>query len=272
MSHLRRLWAGMLTRNTEDDGTDSSIALTIEGTQLTFQDSSQEDQERGQANLYEVGVAGNNIIPENLNNSSIRTVILGDDAWRPEHFVVWGERFTSGAIVPLAIETDISVQLSTDSGEGNSSLPLRLVGQGGGNMTINRLLLMMTTADQDNAGTNDKINLRITTSGGLRVVDFIPDTPQDDQERGQANLYFVPVDTPFTKNSLADNSIRLSTSGTDAWLPAKFFLFGLDDAGGRPEALVPLVNIRTWTLGQMSTDSSEGQPSVTLPFAPTTST
>ena len=266
MPRLRRLWVGMLTRNIEDAGTNSRIALSIDGTQLTFQDTSQEDQERGQANLYEVQVAGNNIIPENLNNSSIRAVILGDDAWRPEQLFTWGERFTSGAITPLAIETDISVQLSTDPGEGNSFLPLRLVGQGSASMTINRLLLMMTTADSEDSGTNDRISLRITTSGGLRVVDFIPDTPQDEQERGQANFYFVPVDSPFTKNSLAGNSIRLSTSGTDAWLPASFFLFGLDDAGGRPESLVPLVNLRTWTLGSLSTDSSEGQGSVTLPL------
>jgi hypothetical protein len=266
MSHLRRLWAGMLTRNVEDAGTDSRIALTVEGTQLTFPDTAQEDQERGRANLYEVAVQNHNIIPENLSNSSIRAVILGSDAWRPEHFVVWGERFTGGAIVPLAIETGISAQLSTDSSEGNAALPLRLVGTGSRSMNINRLLLMMTTANSDDAGTNDKINLTITTTGE-EVVDFdIPDTPQDDQERGQANLYFVPVNSPFTRNSLGSNSIRLSTSGTDAWRPASLFLFGLDDAAGRPEALVPLVNLRSWPLGQLSTDSSEGSGSVTLPL------
>jgi hypothetical protein len=266
MSHLRRLWAGMLTRNVEDAGTDSRIALTVEGTQLTFPDTAQEDQERGRANLYEVAVQNHNIIPENLSNSSIRAVILGSDAWRPEHFVVWGERFTGGAIVPLAIETGISAQLSTDSSEGNAALPLRLVGTGSSSMNINRLLLMMTTANSDDAGTNDKINLTITTTGG-EVVDFdIPDTPQDDQERGQANLYFVSVNSPFTRNSLGSNSIRLSTSGTDAWRPASLFLFGLDDAAGRPEALVPLVNLRSWPLAQLSTDSSEGSGSVTLPL------
>ena len=82
MSHLRRLWAGMLTRNIEDAGTDSRIALTVEGTQLTFPDTAQEDQERGRANLYKVEVQNHNIIPENLNNSSIRAVILGSDGWR----------------------------------------------------------------------------------------------------------------------------------------------------------------------------------------------
>jgi len=258
----------MVKRNIEDAGTDSRIALIIGGRQLNFpEDTPQEDQERGKANLHEFGVAGDNIVPENLNNSSIRVAILGGGAFRPEQFVVWGERFTGGAIVPLAIETGIGAQLSTESGEGNASLPLRLVQLGNANMTIDRLLVMMTTANGEDAGTNDTINLSITISGGNRVVDHdIEDTPQDDQETGQANLYFVPVDSPFRKSSLAGNSIRLSTKGEDAWLPASFFLFGLDDASGRPEALVPLVNLRTWTLGKLSTASNEGRASVTLPL------
>ena len=97
-------------------------------------------------------------------------------------------------------------------------------------------------------------------------MDFdIPDTPQQDQERGQANLYFVPVSSPFTKGSLNRDAISLRIGGDDAWLPVSFFLFGLDDATGRPEALVPLVHIRNWTLGWLSTDAGEGVPSVTLP-------
>jgi hypothetical protein len=59
--------AGMVTRNTEDAGTDSRIALIIGGRQLNFpEDTPQEDQERGKANLHEFGVAGDNIVPENL--------------------------------------------------------------------------------------------------------------------------------------------------------------------------------------------------------------
>ncbi len=270
MSHLRRLWTGMLTRNRDDAGTDSRIALIIEGTQLTLPaDPAQEDQETGQANVYEIGVAANNIVPEDLSDSSIRVAILGNDAWRPEHFVVWGERFTGGAIVPLAIETGIGAQLSTDPSEGNASLPLRLVGLGSATRVINRLLVMMTTANSDDAGTDSAINLRVTTNGGTEVVDFdFPETPQEEQETGQANLYLVPVGSGFTKASLAANAIRLTISGTDSWLLNSFFVFGLDDAAGRPEFLVPLVNLRTWPFGSMSTDPNEGSSSVTLPLLP----
>jgi hypothetical protein len=269
MSHLRRLWTGMLTRNNGNAGTNSRIALIIKGTQLTLPDTSQGDQERGQANVYEVEVAAHNIVPEELTDSSVRVGILGDDVWRPEHFVVWGERFTGGAIVPLVIETDISAKLSTDPSEGNASLPLRLVGLGSATRTINRLLVMMTTANSDDAGTDSTVTLRVTTSGGTEVVDFdFPDTPQEDQETGQANLYLAPVGSGFTKASLAADSIRLSISGTDAWLPDSFFVFGFDDAAGRPEFLVPLVNLRNWPFGWMSTDPNEGRSSVTLPLLP----
>jgi hypothetical protein len=57
--YLRRLWVGMLTRNEEDAGTDSQIALTVmeDSADRLYHlspDTSQNDQERGQPNLYEV--------------------------------------------------------------------------------------------------------------------------------------------------------------------------------------------------------------------------
>jgi len=259
----------MTTRNAPDSGTDSQIVLTVnqngsDRLNHTFPDTPQEDQERGQANLYEVNVAGNNIIPEDLNNSSIRIGIRGDDLWRPEHLVVWGERLSGGAIIPLVVETDLTVRLSTDADKGNLSFPLRRVASGAADMPMRRLLMLMTTANRADGGTNSGIELQVFSNGAL-VVDFdVPDTPQDEQERGQANFYFVPVAVPFAKDSLDNTSIHLRIKGDDAWLPGSFFLFGLDDAAGRPEALVPLVHLRTWPHGQLSTDSGEGVSSVAL--------
>src|SRR5215218_7955610 len=71
---LRRLWVAMLTRNDEDSGTDSQIALTVreDGADRLyhlFPDTSQNDQERGQPNLYEVPeelVLSAKISPENF--------------------------------------------------------------------------------------------------------------------------------------------------------------------------------------------------------------
>ncbi len=272
MSHFRRVWLGMLTRNTADSGTNSRIVLIVnenglESLHHTFPDSSQDDQEKGEANLYQLDVAAQSIEPENLDNSSVRVGIRGDDLWRPEHIVLWGERLTGGAIIPVGIETEIGTTISTDEGEGNISLPVRRLALGSDRMRINRLLMLMTTANIKHAGTDSPIELEVS-AGGAVLVDFdVPDTPQQEQERAQANLYFVPVNNPFTKTDLTNSSISLRIKGADMWTPSSFFLFGLDDASGRPESMVPLVHERTWPHGSMSTDPSEGVSSVALTLA-----
>ena len=92
-------------------------------------------------------------------------------------------------------------------------MPLRLVGHGKDDLPISRLLMIMTTEYCDNCGTDDTINLSITVDG-TKVVDFdIGDTPQRDQEEGQANLYFAPVRSQFRLRDLSEDSIVLSTSG-----------------------------------------------------------
>src|SRR5215218_6707771 len=95
---LRRLWAGMLTRNEEDADTNSKIALGVREDSTDrlyhlFPDTSQNDQERGQPNLYEVPedlVLSAKISPERVVVAGVE--IRGDDAWQPEVFLVWGER------------------------------------------------------------------------------------------------------------------------------------------------------------------------------------
>ena len=139
-------------------------------------------------------------------------------------------------------------------------------------MPIKRLLMLMTTANEANAETNSPIELQITPGGGSSPVVFeIPNTPQREQERAQANFYFVRVRSPFfTKRSLNPDSIRLKIKGDDAWLPSSFFLFGLDDAVGPPELLVPLVHLQDWPYGWLSTDPRDiggtAKPVVTLPL------
>jgi hypothetical protein len=129
--------------------------------------------------------------------------------------------------------------------------------------------MLVSTADVDDAGTDNDIQLQITTGDGRLVVDHIfPDTSQDDLERAQANLYYVPVTVPFSKTELNADSIRLNIKGDDAWLPDRLFLFGLsdDETGQPPEFVVPLVHFPIWALGTLSTDTGEGQGSVVLPL------
>src|SRR4051794_14643814 len=107
MAKLTKIWFGMLTHDEPDAGTDDRIALTFDNNQITFIDSPQSDQDRGQANLYERDVEAADIFTEALNESSIRVIILGGDAWLPEHAFVWGMPVDGRSPRPLAIETEI---------------------------------------------------------------------------------------------------------------------------------------------------------------------
>lgn len=285
---ISRIWVAMLTRNMDNAGTNDPITLTIntdgvERLSKTFSDTGQKDQERSQANLYQVDVAGRNIVPEELTNSSIRVGIGGGDAWRPEHIMVWGERrsFSDTTIVPLAMETDITTQLSTQSSEGPPSMPLRLVERGNQNLQINRLFMLLTTGGGQSdsgipastvgntkPGTASPLEIQIVSQDHLVVLSEIRNTTQEDLEAGGANFYSAPVIAPFRKRDLDNRSITLRIKGLDDWEPLSFFIFGLDDAAGRPERLVPLVHFPRWPHGNMKADSTTGVASVNLQLTP----
>lgn len=143
----------------------------------------------------------------------------------------------------------------------------------------------MITSDSDDAGTNDTLNLKITDAEGKQLVDVeFGGTGASVGERPEqfgAKLYWLerpfggPKFPPFSKGTLKADSIQLSIEGPYAWLPASFFLFGLDELIkpqefriGRPTVLVPLVHLVNWNLSTMSAGPSEGLQTVTLPLAP----
>ena len=75
----------------------------------------------------------------------------------------------------------------------------------------------------------------------------------------------------YARTNLTDESIELRINGDDAWLPASLFLFGLDAREGETVRFVtPLVHLPKWPFGFLSTDTTEGKPSVTLPVIKTT--
>jgi len=290
---LNRLWMAMLTRESADSDTDSSINLSlntdgVERLNRSFPDSQQTDQERGVANLYDIDVANNGILTEQLTDSSIRLGINGDDAWRPQHVFVFGEGFSRTGLnetLALAIETDIGTTLSTDSGEGSPSVPLHLVGHGNGNQIIRRLFILLRSigSNREPSGgggasavphrmlTDAPLELQIVSQGRLAVLFQIRDTPQEDLEFGEANFYTMPVIVPFTRAQLDADSITLRVLGMDDYEPLSLFIFGSDQATGRPTSLVPLVSISNWEqagLAAIDYDPTNGTGSVTLPLAP----
>ena len=96
-----------------------------------------------------------------LTNSSVRIGNRGDDAWAPQHILLFGHT-TRESVVPIAMETDLTEWLSSDVNEGALTVPLRLVGLGGSDTVIRRLLLLVRTADQDDAG-----RVACTSAGAL---------------------------------------------------------------------------------------------------------
>ena len=288
---LTRLWTAMLTRQRQDAETDSSINLSVNtnGTERlnhTFPATQQTDQEQGIANLYDVDVANRGILTEQLTDSSIRLGINGDDAWRPQHVFVFGEAAGQRSeTLALAMETDITKQLSTDSSEGPSSMPLRLVGHGGANLQIRRLFILIRSVGSDQKeedgsifgsasphqfSTDGPLEIQIVSQARLVVLFQIRDTPQKNLEFAEANFYTMPVIIPFTRAQLGSDSITLRIMGMDDYAPLSLFIFGADRATGRPTSLVPLVSIPDWKaagLGVIDFDPTNGTGSITLPLA-----
>jgi hypothetical protein len=201
-----------------------------------------------------------------LTDSSVRIGTRGDDSWAPQHIFLFGQT-SRGSVIPLAMETDISTWLSSDASEGALTIPLRLVELGGADIPIQRLLLLVSTADRRDAGTEDTVQLEIRGPNGPNFFSaVIKNTPQDDLDRNRSNWYEFPVSPPFTTHdfNVAHGRITLTMLGEDAWLPGSLFLFGLDTATGRPTRLVPLASVPTWDKGWLSADESEGTESVLL--------
>jgi hypothetical protein len=230
------------------------------------------------ASLFKLNVEGKRIEPRSLTNSSLRLHISdrqtisgggidGDDAWKPERFFVWGEEapppLVDIGVVPLAIEMSITETLSTDASEGVRSIPLRLVAKGDREMRINRLLILLSTENT----CDNSLEIQIVSNDRLVALCEIKNTAQKDLH-ALSNFYTMPVILPFTRSSLNNGTITLRIKGgMDDWKPLRFFLFGLDDATGRPESIVPLVHLGEWPFGTMSPDTTNGIASVTLPLA-----
>lgn len=300
MPRLGHLWLGTVTAGNRNAGTDSRLVLIVnvagdktDNVHKTFGDTAQDDLEADQANIYEVtqdqietvnGFVPATVDTDSLNTSSIRLAIRGGDAWTPKSVFVWGrEQRDDGEVAPLGLVVNLrrsivsggalaNVTLSTESDEGPVSFGIPQVNSGGAAMPIRGLVVAMITADEEDAGTDDLVHLRITTVDGRVAVDeSFTDTGQSDQEEGQANIYFVPVGTPFSRAELNDRSIELSIRGDgDAWLPASFFLFGLSEELPTffSPLVEPLVHLASWPFGSLSTDISEGREAVFLPPLP----
>lgn len=280
MTNVDILFLAVLTKDEKDAGSSSNLNLVvnINGDDVvsnTVVYLPPFDIKRGNAGI--LPVVWDNEHPtrfdsDSLTNSSVRVEITGDDAWAPQHLLLVGrtDPLSNEVVqwIPLAVEVDYEHWLSTDTSEGHVSMPIRLVRSGNNSTLIRRVLLLLRTADEDDAGTDDPIGLEITAGGSVVLKQQTGGTPQDDVERKSHNWYFLNVSVPFTRGQVLSNGgIKLSILGRDAWLPQEVYVYGFDTAEGRPREIVHLVSIDKWSLGWLSKTPSEGQEFVPLPVS-----
>ena len=266
MALIDHVWFAALTRHLDDAGTDDLINLTVNvaGTDVINTDVGWHTRS-GQGYF----LINNDFTPfdsAGLTDSSVRIGVRGDDAWAPEHILIFGH--SPRLFFPVAMETDIDAMLSGDSDEGHLTMPLRLVAPGDSTTVIRRLLLLVDTTGTDDAGTDSPVQLQITAAGNNVFTQQIPGTAQDDLDKWRANWYFLDGQAPFTRGDvIGSGGITLSILGTDAWQPQHLVLFGLDAPSGRPNKMVSLVAIIDWSLGWLSGDPAEGKQSLSLPIS-----
>lgn len=130
MATLNEIYIAMRTRNVEDAGTTNAPTLLVSrGPQDLFLVPLEGDIEglgRGRAAIFRIDVSDQALDSADL---VLRLLASGNDAWAPEHILVWGAQAApiDNSVAPLGALIDIAwpgsaksagIWLSTDSSEG----------------------------------------------------------------------------------------------------------------------------------------------------------
>jgi hypothetical protein len=215
-----------------------------------------------------------------------------DDAWSPEHMIVWGVsgRIGDQRVIPLAAFLDLAtpvtpaanaVWISTDTTEGERVLTLLPVERGRDGMRARRLIVIAATSEYgglfggapgpggriEHVGTAGPVTLQGGGGGRLFLDYTLPATPQGDLAHGEGAFYVVHLAAPFSRNDLEGGAFTLTIGSEDSWKPDYFAVFGVDTVDAGPRFLIPYVAASASELRQMSSDPSEGWHSILLPTA-----
>lgn len=255
MALIDRLWLATSTRNEDNAGTGTrklNLTVNIDGEDVLDKDFrfmkgtysglgprhswlGQNQRALSGGTYNSPGEPLSNPIESNLlTNSSIRVGIRSDDAWGPQHVLLLGG--TERQTLALAMETDLVDRwLSTDSDEGELTMPLRLVGAGSSSTLIHRVMLLVYTSS---GVSNSPLQIQITVGGTLMVDETITNIRLDQYT---ADWRFLNAMVPFTRGDVISNGeLRVRTTGPDQWQPESLFVYGLDTAAGRPNDVVHL--------------------------------
>ena len=252
-----------------DTGTNSQLVLivNVDGEDRVVQTlpKGKLSQRAGHADIYQFDVAPEALLYDSAGyNVYYRIGIRGNDKWKYRWILLWGTTDNYITPVPLANRvSNISEYLSASEHEGNLETHIFRTKLGTSILYMSRVTIMTTTADQPNAGTKSKVTLLIASKTKTIIECTFGGDSQPDK-RGN----FIVYDTFGTFQKVDISLITLSIDGEDSWLPASFWVFGLEGPWGGSSNILPLVSISDWTLGRLSTNPAEGVASIELPLLP----
>lgn len=293
MPKLDELFVATRTRNVEDAETDDDPNLVIRaGANILFTERLSRTSSRlarGAAGVWRFDVRD---IGLDSAAFDIEIQAGGDDAWSPEHVIVWGTAGSDGTrtVIPLGAAFDLADPLtppekgtwiSTDTSEGEPLLVVPRVDRGGDDTRAQRVIVIVVTSpypgmfpgtpgpggDLGNADTTSPITLQGGGAGRLFLSYTLPSTPQSDVEVGGGGFYVAHLAAPFSRNDLEGGGFTLTIGSDDWWVPEYFAVFGITTFEGGRRVLIPFVASPAQELRQMSSASEEGFHSFRLTTA-----
>ena len=291
MAILTELYIATRTRNVGDAETDNPpvIVLRRAGNVVTSRQLfSSYLADRGGGAVFRFDIGDEQIDSADLD---VELWASGDDAWSPEHVIVWGiaGEVRSETVIPLAAFLDLAdpmtaddrgVWVSGDSDEGDRMLFIPRVGRGSDGTRARRVIVVTATTAYgamftaggpggplEDSGTVGPLTLQAGAAGKLMLDYTLPATPQSDQESGGGGFYVVDLAAPFSRADLQGGAFTLTIQTEDWWVPGYFAVFGADTPKFGPNALIPFVAASAFDLKQMSSDPDEGWHSIVLPTA-----
>jgi hypothetical protein len=294
MALLTEIYVATRTRNVADADTDDPPKLIVNRAATTlFSDKLLGGN--GQFNRAAGGVTRFDVSRANIDSANLSFELqpTGNDAWAPEHVIIWGiskTRTGEERVIPLAAFLDLATPvtpadggrwLSLDASEGDQALAIPSVGRGSNATRARRVIVVVATAIYGgmipgtqgpggrvaDAGSDGPVTLQGGGAGRLFLSYTLPATPQGDLGEGAGAFYIVDLAARFGRADLEGGAFTLTIHSEDWWVPEYFAVFGVDTEIGGPKVLIPFVAAGAPLLKKMSSDPSEGVHSFVLPTA-----
>ena len=215
-----------------------------------------------------------------------------DDAWSPEHVIVWGisGRVGDERVIPLAAFLDLAspltpadggVWISTDTSEGERILFVPSVGRGTTATRARRLIVISATdayprcflRRRDQAVTSKRLErtgpsrCKAAAPGDCSSLTRCRPRRRAISATAEAGSTSSILAAPFSRQDLEGGAFTLTIGSDDWWKPRLLRGIGVDTVNGGPRALIPFVAASAFELRQMSSDPAEGFHSMVLPTA-----